>query len=187
MTKATSDATEARALLGRFAAAEPAAVAEVYRANVASVSRVVARTGGGSREEVEDLVQATFLEALRGAERFQGSTSVRAWLVGIAMNLTRMHRRSMGRERRRRALFDPSPDPAPSSEARFCDEEARARLLVAIDALPDLQREALVLCELEEMSAKEVSALLGAPPSTIWRRVHDARVTLRRLLAEADP
>lgn len=187
MKKALPSPEESRALLLRFAAGEPAAVEEVYRRHVGSVSRVVARMGGGSSEEVEDLVQATFLEALRGAPRYQGSTSVRGWLVGIALNLTRMHRRSMGRERRRHALLDPSPEPAPSSETVFCGEETRAELAKAIAELPELQREALVLCELEELSAKEVSAMLGAPPATIWRRVHDARMTLRRLLAEEDP
>lgn len=173
---------EAKTLLLRFAQGEPDAVNMVYRRHVASVGRVIARMGGGSPEEVEDLVQATFLEAIRGAHRFHGATSVRGWLVGIALNLTRMHRRTMGRERRRYTLLDPSPEPAPSSEQLYVAEEDRQRLAEAIGELPDLQREALILCEIEGLSAKEVSALLGAPPATIWRRVHDARTTLKKLL-----
>lgn len=183
----SSTPEESRSLLRRFAAGEAAAVSEVYGRHVASVSRLITRMGGGSPEEVEDLVQATFLEAIRGAARFHGSTSVRGWLVGIALNLTRMHRRTMGRERRRYALLDPSPEPSPSSEQLYATEEDRARLLEAIDELPELQREALILCEIEGLPAKEVSVLLGAPPATIWRRVHDARQTLRSRMGEGEP
>jgi RNA polymerase sigma-70 factor (ECF subfamily) len=62
-------------------------------------------------------------------------------------------------------------------------EEMR-RVEAALAGLPELQREALVLSEIEGLPAKEIAELLGAPAATIWRRVHDARKSLRRLLGE---
>lgn len=178
----------ARDLLRAFAAGDPTAVSTVYRQHADLVARVVAHFGAGGAADVEDVVQVTFLEAVRSASRFKGQTSLRGWLVSIALNQTRMHRRREGRLRKRMILFG-AEEQAQSAvdEVHMADEDV-ARLRAALAKLPELQREAIVLCEIEGLPAKEVSALLGAPAATIWRRVHDAKKSLRRLLAtEEEP
>lgn len=146
---------------------------------------MVARLGVDPHD-VNDLVHTAFLEALRNAARFRGESSLRGWLVGIALNQARTHVRDRARARRGafqwaglRGEIDESSD----TEAALGDARDRVRLTDALAQLPPLQREAIVLCELEGLSAKEVSAMLGVPCATLWRRVHDAKVSLRRLLA----
>lgn len=173
-------------LLGQFARAEPATISALYRAHAPLLARVCARMGAGSPADVEDVVQTTFLEAIRGANRFEGKTSLRGWLVSIALNQTRLHRRTEGRARRKLAQVSLVDTPTDDREMWFVRSQEVRRLEAALQELPELQREALVLSEIEGLPAKEIAALVGAPPATIWRRVHDARKSLRRLLGEPE-
>ncbi len=167
-----------------FLAGEPRAVANVYRAYAPLLGRLVARLGVASHE-VDDLVHTAFLEALRNAGRFRGESSLRGWLVGIALNQARTHVRNRARARRGAFQWVGLRGEVDDADAEGALGEARdrARLAGALAQLPPLQREAVVLCELEGLAAKEVSAMLGVPCATVWRRVHDAKVSLRRLLA----
>lgn len=143
--------------------------------------------GAGSPADVEDVVQTTFLEAIRGAKRFEGKTSLRGWLVAIALNQTRLHRRSEGRKRKKLQQIALVEVPPEDRELWFIRSQEVRRLEAALQELPELQREALVLSEIEGLPAKEISQMVGAPPATIWRRVHDARKSLRRLLEPPRP
>lgn len=174
-------------LLGQFARAEPAAISALYRAHAPLLARVCARMGAGSPADVEDVVQTTFLEAIRGASRFEGKTSLRGWLVSIALNQTRLHRRAEGRARKKLQQVSLVVPPPVDQEQWFVRSQEVRRLEVALQQLPELQREALVLSEIEGLPAKEIAVLVGAPPATIWRRVHDARASLRRLLGDPSP
>jgi RNA polymerase sigma-70 factor (ECF subfamily) len=168
-----------------FLAGEPAAVAQAYRAYAPLLGRLVARLGVGSHE-ADDLVHTAFVEALRNAGRFRGESSLRGWLVGIALNQARTHIRNRARARRgafQWAGLRGEADESADAERALGEADERARLADALAQLPPLQREAIVLCELEGLAAKEVSAMLGVPCATVWRRVHDGKVSLRRLLA----
>ena len=162
----------------------PAAVSALYRQHAPLLARICSRMGAGSRADVEDVVQTTFLEAIRGAGRFEGKTSLRGWLVAIALNQTRLHRRSEGRTRKKLHQVALVEAPPGDREVWFIRSQEVRRLEGALQHLPELQREALVLSEIEGLPAKEIAVLVGAPPATIWRRVHDARKSLRRLLGE---
>jgi RNA polymerase sigma-70 factor (ECF subfamily) len=135
---------------------------------------------------VEDVVQATFLDAIRVAPGFRGECSMRTWLASIAVNHTRMLFRGRARARKSLSLVAASVETETATASTLEHDQQTARLRAALARLPELQREALVLCELEELPGKEVAAMLGAPVATIWRRVHDAKVSLKRLLEE-DP
>jgi RNA polymerase sigma-70 factor (ECF subfamily) len=166
-----------------FARGEADAVREMFRAHGAVVARVVARMGVAPAD-VEDVVQTTFLDAMRSAGQFRGDCSVRTWLASIAVNHARMLFRGRARAKRSFALVAASAETTVEPSFAHEDQQETARLRAALDRLPELQREALVLCELEELPGKEVAAMLGVPVATIWRRVHDAKVSLRRLLTE---
>lgn len=184
------DPTSDAVLLRRFAQGEPSAVTEVYQRHVQLLSRVCARMGAGSPADVEDIVQTTFLEAIRSAPSFEGRSSLRGWLVAIALNQTRLHRRTEGRARRKLAeaasIADSHEQYSEDRELALQRAERVRRVEAAMMQLPELQREALILSEIEGLPAKEVATMLDAPPATIWRRVHDARKSLRRLLGEDD-
>lgn len=173
-----ADETElARAL----AHGEKDAVVAVYRQNVNVVTRVLVRMGI-DRTDTEDLIQTTFLEVIRTASAFERRSSIRSWIVGIALNHARNYVRSRVRSRKYSALIVASPeDTSPEPHELLVGAQSLDRLQQALDELPPLQREAIILCEIEEFPAKEVSQITGAPASTIWRRVHDAKRSLRAI------
>lgn len=156
----------------------------VYREHGPVLSRVLSRMGVPP-QDLEDLLQTTFTEALGGLARFENRSSIRGWLLGIAMNQTRNYIRLRVRDRSQAPLI-PQPPAIPDAEVQLSGAQQNDLLQRALEELPPLQREALVLCELSELPAREVSALLGVPIGTVWRRVHDAKTSLRKRL-EGDP
>ncbi len=158
---------------------DPAAIAELFDRFEAPVTRYLSRLVH-AREECEDLVQATFLEIARGKARFSAHSSAKTWLFGIATNVLRHHLRSLARRRRLARAFHVvgigTSAITPSSQAEARTELARARAVLA--TLPERQRLAFVMCELEGLSARAAAEALGTSEAAVWRRVSDARRTL---------
>ncbi|PKN55668.1 MAG: RNA polymerase subunit sigma-24 [Deltaproteobacteria bacterium HGW-Deltaproteobacteria-14] len=167
--------------------AEPAAtdavdVGALFDAHAAALLRLVERlTGPGGH--VEDVVQDVFLVAHRGADALAAAESPRAWLYGIAVNLCREERR---RRRRREGLWrlwgprEAAPTVAADDVAARRQLGERVRACVA--ALPDAQREVVVLYELEGLEGAAIAALLEIPVNTVWTRLHAARGRLAGIL-----
>jgi len=156
-------------------------LATLYQAHGRQVWRTVARLGVPF-EGVEDVVQEVFLIA-HGRSNFAAHSSPLTYLLGIAIKLAANARRT---SRRRVAIA--VPDSLPDG-ARGVDEELdRRRLLTELDRtlsiLPDEQREVLVLCDLESLSAPEVSAVLGVKLNTVYSRLRLARAALLRHLGK---
>jgi RNA polymerase sigma-70 factor (ECF subfamily) len=136
--------------------------------------------------DVEDIVQATFVRALRGCSSFDGRSTILTWLLGIAANVVRHHVRSkVRRQRLERYLEIASQN---SNETRVAEIiEAKYSLAAANDALQKLdaeKQEAFVMCEIEGLSAREVAETLGATETTVWKRVSDTRKILKRAVLE---
>lgn len=130
--------------------------------------------------EIEDLVQTTFLEAFRSAQRFRGLSSPRTWLFAIGANVARMHRRAT--RRRTRALQRLAAQPERTSaalDARVADQRALAQVEAALAELPHRVRIAYVMCVIEGVAADDAARALGVARGSIWRRVHQARQQLR--------
>jgi RNA polymerase sigma factor (sigma-70 family) len=146
----------------------------------APVYRFVSRRIRSSDHDVDDVVQATFAEVARCAGSFQQSSTVQVWIFGIAANLVRNQIRTAIRRRR----FEHALASVPVARAIRPDEECQrqqllARLAVALTELPCDLRTAFVLCELEDLPARQVGVVLNTCEGTIWRRVHEARRALR--------
>jgi RNA polymerase sigma-70 factor (ECF subfamily) len=172
------------ALLAACAAGEPAALGALFDRHHAGVHRFLARLRGADERDLDDLLNATFLEAYRGAARFRGEASARVWLLGVAANVARHHVR--GEARRRFALARAAERPQP--QAARPDDTAERRELIerlghALGLLPYDQRVAFVLCELEEVPGSEAARCLGVRAGTLGRRLHEARRALRALIA----
>jgi RNA polymerase sigma factor (sigma-70 family) len=169
-------------LLAACAAGDADALDLLFERHRVSVTRYLARMLGNGGE-LEDLVQATFLEAWKSAGRFQGRASVRSWLLGIANNLFRHHVRSESRKRTALHVLAAYPS-GPGSQP---DEEASRRELIrrverALLALPHHLRSTFVLCELEEVPREEAAEILGVSLGSIGRRVHEARKAIREAI-----
>jgi RNA polymerase sigma-70 factor (ECF subfamily) len=157
---------------------DPTAVAELFDRFHGPVTRYLSRAVGVG-PDVEDLLQTTFMEIARGRSHFEGRSTALTWVLGIATNVVRHHRRSMGRLRKlesaaRLAVAEPRMEPA--------DVDARRALEIAqrtLDEMPIEKKLAFVLCEIEGLSAREASEILGATEAAVWKRVSQVRRALR--------
>jgi RNA polymerase sigma-70 factor (ECF subfamily) len=140
----------------------------------------------GSEDDAKDLCQETFLKAYRSLRGFKGQARFSSWLYQIAVNLCR------DRMRRRRgrsfvsldALGEDGAWPEALSRAagpQQLAEQVSLRGLVqeAIAALPEEQREVIVLKEYQELTFLEISQALDVPLSTVKTRLYRGLVNLR--------
>ena len=146
----------------------------------------LARTLVRNEADAQDVLQDSFLRAFRHFRGFSGE-SPRAWLLSIVRNVSF----TLWRKRERDDPGDveatlEEPDPTPSPEARLLDACDAQQVHAALDRLPSLHREVLVLREMEECSYREIADILGVPIGTVMSRLSRARSQLVRELV-GDP
>jgi RNA polymerase sigma-70 factor, ECF subfamily len=135
----------------------------------------------GNRAEAEDVVQETFMHALQSFHRFEPGTNARAWLFSIMR-----HVRSNRLRASRRAPIDASDGdhveriPAVEQTPQHLTER---EVLDALAELPPGFQEIVLLCDVEELSYKEIARVLDIPMGTVMSRLHRARRLLRTALA----
>ena len=130
--------------------------------------------------DAEDAVQDALVKAWRALGRFRAGEPLRPWLLHIAANEARNRRRSAGRRERltlRVAAF--SGEAAPSPEDALLTTSDRARLLDALEALPEPAREVLACRYLLDLSEDETAAALGVRLGTVKSRSARALEKLR--------
>lgn len=136
-----------------------------------------------NREEAEDLVQETYAKALKGFSSFQLGTNFRAWMYRILRNTFLTSR--TGLKATLTVPIDSEDDVADLPVENENPESILIRHLDsqlvqnAIDDLPVHFREILLLCEVEEMSYKEIAETLSLPIGTVMSRLSRARKALR--------
>ncbi len=134
-----------------------------------------------NRSEAEDLVQETMVQALQSFHRFTPGTNCRAWLISILQHVRSNRRRARGRQgvevefEERAANTLPFVPPLPE---QLTDED----MLEALGALPGPYQQVIVLCDIQEMSYKEIASALGVPIGTVMSRLHRGRELLRSAL-----
>ena len=162
-------------LVSRIAGGETSALGLLYDRYDADVRRIVHRLGVRT-SDVDDVVQATFLDVLRAAAGYDGRQNAKPWLIGLAVMQVRRHRRSLARIAARITAWAREPLPRPSTpEEATATNEAAERARIALDALSAKKREVIVLVSIEGLSGEEAAALLGVPVATVWTRLHHAR------------
>jgi RNA polymerase sigma-70 factor (ECF subfamily) len=177
---------DAELLLARLERGDPNAVGEVYDRHHAAV-RAFAKRLVGDASAAEDLVHDVFVALPKAIAGYRGDSSLRTFLIGIAVNHARHHVRTAAR--RRNAFEKLGCEPA--APAGDPEREARRRELAqvltrALDELSLDQRVAFVLCEVEERTSREAAEIVGVPEATVRTRLFHAKKKLRVLLeAEA--
>jgi RNA polymerase sigma factor (sigma-70 family) len=139
--------------------------------------------------DAEDLVQETYLKALRSFASFQSGTNFRAWIFRILRNnflssCSKLERRmtvAMDSEEEGPELAVDTETPETILMNRF-NSQLMER---AIDDLPVHYRETLLLCEVEEMSYQEIAEILSIPMGTVMSRLARARKAVRESLLSA--
>jgi RNA polymerase sigma-70 factor (ECF subfamily) len=158
------------------------AIAAAYDAHHAAVYSFAKRLLD-DEQAADDIVQEVFMLLPSIAHRFDESCSFRGFLLGIAANRARDHRRSA----RRRSSFTErlKSEPLPPNETPELVSERRAlaaALARALEGIPFDHRVTFVLREIEGYSAREVALSLNIPEATVRTRVFHARQKLRALL-----
>ncbi len=160
----------------------PAELGVLFDTHAAAIARVAARlTGRGAH--VDDLVQETFLVALRRPSALREADNVRAWLMGVAANLCRHHHRSHARRGAMEAVVAELPRPEAAGADHFAEQRRLAeRLRHLLSQLPYEQAEVFVLKELEQLTAREIATITDAPAKTVESRLRLARARLKDAL-----
>jgi RNA polymerase sigma-70 factor (ECF subfamily) len=170
------------AIVAACGVGDTTALAELFSRYCNRVYRFLARMTGDPTD-LEDLVQATFVEAYRSSGRFEGRASVMAWLLGISVNVMRHHLRG---ERRRRKMLGAAAEVLAHEARRPDDDVARNQLLGrlqrGLDRLPEDLRVVFVLRDVEGLKGADAARALEMNEGTFWRKLHEARVQLRAAL-----
>jgi RNA polymerase sigma-70 factor (ECF subfamily) len=175
-------------LLGRIASGDVDALAELFRRRQQGIYRFVLHLTGSSAL-ADDVTQDVFVTVIREAGRFEpGRSVVPAWLCGIARNSVR---RRLALEKgvasldgdHDRELDLPVVTPDPLGD--LTSAERIESLRRAVLTLPLRYREAIVLCDLQEMSYADAAAAMNCPVGTVRSRLNRGRTMLAaRMQAE---
>jgi RNA polymerase sigma-70 factor, ECF subfamily len=139
-----------------------------------------------NRGEAEDLVQETYIKALRGFSTFQLGTNFRAWMYRILRNTFLTSRTGLKATMTVPLELEESnlelPMERETPEAMLIEQSNWQLIQNAIEELPPHYREILLLCDLEEMSYRDISETLSVPIGTVMSRLSRARDTLAELV-----
>lgn len=148
-------------------------------------------------EEAADLTQETFLSALKAIKKFRGEADLKTWLVRIAINESRNRFRWWKRRRREKTFSLDAPigesehsfsetvsSSSANPEETVLQRERERQLTKAVSDLPQIFREAVVLCDIEGLSYEEIASVLEVNIGTVKSRIARGREELRRKLNE---
>lgn len=176
------------ALVAACAVGDNAALGALFDRHHRAIYAFLSRLAGTDDRDLDDLVQATFLEALRSAKNYRGDAPVPRWLFGIAAHVVRHHVRSEIRRKTFHTRLAIHPRRAPTEPVVHAERgQLMTRVRSAVDELPHKHKVVYVMCELEEMPGTEVAKVLGLREGTVWRLLHEARVALRSVLEGRTP
>jgi RNA polymerase sigma-70 factor (ECF subfamily) len=190
ITSPDADARD-RADMERLAAGQDAALNDLMERHATPVFHFLCRVVG-NEDDANDLAQETFVRVFRARGDFQADKRFSTWLFTIAANLARNHFRwrarhpnvsleaETGETEQTLGNTLPANDPAPNEQALATERAAAVRF--AVGKLPEDMREAIVLCEWEELSIAEAAAILESTPKAVESRLYRARQILRERL-----
>ncbi len=171
------------ALLRRVHAGEESAFDLLYRRHQGRIYRYALRMSG-SPEAAEDVVQEVFLAVIRGARGFDAAHGALAsYLFGMARNLLFRQGGAPPADELEEGSAVIDADPLEGLH----QAEQVERVRQALAGLPAHYREAVVLCDLEELSYAEVAEMLGVAVGTVRSRLHRARALLLDRLSGQRP
>ncbi len=132
----------------------------------------------GRWEDAQDAAQEVFIRLHRYLDRFDDTAEFAPWLYRMTVNVCR----DLGRKRVAHDELDPNAaDPASGPERSARSAEQRRILQAALERLPEKERAALVLRDLEGLPTREVARILGSSEATVRSQVSSARLRILKL------
>jgi RNA polymerase sigma-70 factor (ECF subfamily) len=167
---------QAQRLLERYLDGDTDAFGILARGYYDRLWAVALRMSGGDPDEAADALQDAFIAAMRGARGFRGDAKVSTWLHRIVVNacLDR-HRR---RKRRAESAYADQDDRVPDPTDHISNRELAWDVERALARLPDDQRAAIILVDVEGWPVSEAASILGVPPGTVKSRCSRGRAKL---------
>lgn len=144
------------------------------------------------RSMAEDLVQETYVRALEAQDRLYANSNVKGWLFTILRNLwfneLRRRRNQPQQVESEDGIQEVEmlPSASPTAHALLEQQESTSRVRAAIAQLPQEFQEVLLLREYEDLSYRDMAAVLKCPTGTVMSRLSRARMNLRSLLVKAE-
>jgi RNA polymerase sigma-70 factor (ECF subfamily) len=185
-TVTTNDCTDLEAVRS----GDPEAFGRIYDRHARLMLSICRRHGpggpGGSLAEAEDSTQEVFIRAYQRLDRVEDCTKLGAWLAGIATNVAREKRRSLGRRLKHEAAVmneATSLQKTDSAESNAMRNERFQGLEVALDALRDEERLAVHIHYLEHDPVGTAATVLGLSKSGYYKLLARARERLADLLS----
>jgi RNA polymerase sigma-70 factor (ECF subfamily) len=157
---------------------------EVFDEHAPYVWRTLRRLGVHDAD-AKDLCQEVFVVVHRRLPDFDGTSSVKTWLCGIAIRVASQYRRRSRHHREELASDLPEVAQPAEQETELRKTELLHRLDAVLDQLDEHKRTVFVLYELEELTMNEIAPLLGCPLQTAYSRLHAARALVRKAFASS--
>ncbi|HBY59274.1 MAG TPA: sigma-70 family RNA polymerase sigma factor [Solibacterales bacterium] len=133
----------------------------------------------GNLEDAQDAAQEVFLRLHRNLRQFESAEAAGPWIYRVTVNVCY----DLGRKRRRFVPladgFDP-PDVASAADQRLEAEQRRRAVMQGLARLPERERAAVVLREIEGLTTQEVAAIMGITEDTVRSQVASGRGKLRK-------
>ena len=140
----------------------------------------------GDRADAEDLVQETYAKALKGFGSFAEGTNLRAWMFKILRNAFLNSRSGLKQNTSYLEDEETGADEAVAHEvtpeALLLATESQDCVFSALEKLPVAHREIILLCDVDELSYREIAQVLDLPAGTVMSRLARARRNLRAAL-----
>jgi len=175
-----TDEPEDAVLVARCRAGDERAATALVRRFAPSVARFVASLG--ERQEVEEVVQDTFVRAFASLDGFRGESSLGSWLFAIARNLVRD--RVRGRASRYQVVPIEEGHAVTGHDAldAAVSDETERRLGEALDLLSPMQREVFTLRVSEGLSYREIASVVGSTDGAARVHYHNAMRAIKEFI-----
>ena len=175
-------------LLKRMRSGQAASGEELVKRYYVPLIRYLHRITG-SPSQAEEMHQQTWLSVLEHLDKFdasaKGSGGFKAWLFRIATNKANDHWRSAGREKAaKQGLRLVTDTEMPAADHRMAASDQERMLQMAIQQLPEPQRQVLLLRYYSNLKFVEIADVIGCPLNTALGRMHKAMLKLKELMVD---
>jgi len=169
-------------LIEKIMSGEPDAVVELYNAYFDRIYSLVSHQVARDHDAVQDIVQETFLAALKSIGKFRGRSKVYTWLYSIAnRKVADFYRRQKRRAKHEtESLKNHATEPSPTETVK--SEETKQAIQKVMSSLPLHYQQVLLLKYVEEMPVSEICWVMGRSPKSVEGLLSRARRALRNKL-----
>lgn len=171
-----------RMLIERWKAGDPRAATELVRRHADALARFA--TSGGEREEIDELVQDTFVRAFGSLGAFRGDSSLRTWLFTIERRLILDRRRAEKRERNLGSVDAADAVTGYDALDGMVAQETATRVRRAVASLSPMQRDVFVMRVEQGLAYREIATILETSEGAARVHYHNAIRAVKEFLNE---